>query len=84
MAESVGHSNRKQFLGISEGSWGLQGDNERTRSGREGLVGGRVSSRLTNALLEVRKVGESCFLRKEQVNLTDFCCGVTSRSNSES
>ena len=44
MAESVGRSNRKQFLGISEGSWGLQGDNERTRSGREGQeAGGRKS-----------------------------------------
>ncbi len=48
------------------------------------LVGGRVSSRLTNVLSESRKVGESRFLRKEQVDLTSFCCGVTSRSNSES
>ena len=48
------------------------------------LVGGRVSSCLTNVLSEARKVGESRFLRKEQVDLTNFCCGVTSRSNSES
>ena len=44
MAESVGRSNRKQFLGISGGFWGLQGDNERTKSGREGQeAGGRKS-----------------------------------------
>ena len=48
------------------------------------LVGGRVSSCLTNVLSEARKVGESRFLRREQVDLTNFCCGVTSRSNSES
>ena len=36
------------------------------------LVEGRVNSRLTNVLSEARKVGESRFLRKEQVNLTDF------------
>jgi len=48
------------------------------------LVGLRISSRLTNVLSEARKVGESCFLRKKQVDLTNFCCGVTSRFNSES
>jgi hypothetical protein len=36
MAESVSRSYKKQFLGISGGSWGLPGDNDRTRSGREG------------------------------------------------
>jgi hypothetical protein len=35
MAERVGCSNRKQFLGNSGGSWGFPGDNERTGSGRE-------------------------------------------------
>ena len=48
------------------------------------LVGGGISSHLTNVLSEVRRVGKSCFLRKEQVDLTEFCGGVTSRSNSES
>ena len=48
------------------------------------LVGGNISSRLTNMLSEARKVDQSRFLRKEQVDLTNFCCGVTSRSNSES
>jgi hypothetical protein len=44
MTESVGRSNGKQFLGFSGGSWDLQGDKERTRSGREGKeAGGRKS-----------------------------------------
>jgi hypothetical protein len=47
------------------------------------LVGGNISSCLTNMLSEARKVGEIRFLRKEQVDFTNFCCGVTSRSNSE-
>ena len=40
-----------------------------------------TSSCLTKLLSEVCKVGESCFLRKEQANSTDFCCGVISSCN---